>query len=198
MVTVLDQLVKLLAKLPGVGPKSASRMAFHLIKTDKEYTARLATAISEIQDKIFPCSICGSFTEEDPCPICSDPNRNRTLLCVVEQPQDVLTIIASGSYDGLFHVLGGALSPLEGIGPADLNFSGMMKRLAEGVFEEVVIATNPTEEGDTTAMYIKHLLKDKNIIVTRLAAGLPIGGDLEYADRLTLARSMRGRIRYQD
>ncbi|MDX9810343.1 MAG: recombination mediator RecR [Sphaerochaetaceae bacterium] len=196
--TTLDELVRLFSKLPGIGPKSASRLAFHLIKTDSAYNERLATAIAEIQQRIFPCSVCGSFTETDPCPICSDPNRNRRLLCVVEQPQDVMTINASGAYDGLYHVLGGALSPLDGIGPADLQFSSMIKRLNQGDFEEIIIATNPTEEGDTTAMYIKYLLKDRSYNITRLASGLPIGGDLEYADRLTLARSLRGRVKFQD
>lgn len=194
----LDQLVKLLSRLPGIGPKSATRLAFHLIKSDGGYNEQLAQAIDTIQHRIFPCSICGSFTETDPCPICCDPNRNQHLLCVVEQPQDVMTIIASGAYDGLYHVLGGALSPLDGIGPGDLNFSGMLKRIEQGSFEEVVIATNPTEEGDTTAMYIRHLLKGKSIAITRLASGLPIGGDLEYADRLTLARSLRGRVKFQE
>lgn len=194
----LDQLVKLLSRLPGIGPKSASRLTFHLIKSDPLYNEHLAEAIGTIQERIFPCSLCGSFTEQDPCPICSDPHRNRSLMCVVEQAQDVITILASGAYDGLFHVLGGALSPLEGIGPGDLNFTGLMNRLNEGAFEELIIATNPTEEGDTTAMYIRHLLKDSSLVLTRLASGLPIGGDLEYADRLTLARSMRGRVKYQD
>lgn len=194
----LDQLVKLLSRLPGIGPKSASRLAFHLIKSDPLYNEHLAEAIGTIQERIFPCSLCGSFTEIDPCPICSDPQRNRSLMCVVEQPQDVITILASGAYDGLFHVLGGALSPLEGIGPGNLNFAGLMNRLNEGTFQELIIATNPTEEGDTTAMYIRHLLKESSLVLTRLASGLPIGGDLEYADRLTLARSMRGRVKYQD
>lgn len=194
--TSLEILAKQLSRLPGIGPKSASRLAFHLIKSDREFNKQLATLIDEIQDLVFPCSICGSYTETDPCPICTDASRDRSLLCVVEEPQDVITITASGSYNGLFHVLGGALSPLEGIGPDKLDFTNLMKRIGEGTFTEVIIATNPTEEGDTTAMYVRHLLKGKGVSVTRLASGLPIGGDLEYADRLTLARSMRGRVEF--
>jgi len=198
-VTALEQLAKNLSRLPGIGPKSATRLSYYFIKSDKQFNVQLASQIASIQDVIFPCSICGSYTETDPCPFCSDPNRDSSLLCVVEQPQDVVTIAASGSYNGLFHVLGGALSPLDGIGPEHLNFRGMMKRIEDGSFSELIIATNPTEEGDTTAMYIRHLLRNKEqVAVTRLASGLPIGGDLEYADRVTLARSMRGRIKFGD
>jgi recombination protein RecR len=190
-------LIKSLTRLPGIGPKSASRMAYHLIKTDKSYNLTLAEAIATIGEKIFPCSICGSFTETDPCPICSDTGRDRSLICVVEEPQDVLTIQSSGAYTGLYHVLGGAISPLDGVGPEHLSFAKLLKRIDEGSFGELIIATNPTEEGDTTALYIRHLLKDHSeISITRLASGLPIGGDLEYADRITLARSLRGRVRF--
>ncbi len=197
MMTALDTLIKSLTRLPGIGPKSASRMAYHLIKTDKSYNLTLAEAIATIGEKIFPCSICGSFTETDPCPICSDTGRDRSLICVVEEPQDVLTIQASGAYTGLYHVLGGAISPLDGVGPEHLSFAKLLKRIDEGSFGELIIATNPTEEGDTTALYIRHLLKDHSeISITRLASGLPIGGDLEYADRITLARSLRGRVRF--
>lgn len=196
--TSLEILAKQLSRLPGIGPKSAARLSFHLIKSDPEYNRQLSTLIADIQDLVFPCSICGSYTEDDPCPLCTDTSRDRSLLCVVEEPQDVITIVSSGSYNGLFHVLGGALSPLEGIGPDKLDFTNLMKRIEEGSFSEVIIATNPTEEGDTTAMYVRHLLKGKGLTVTRLASGLPIGGDLEYADRLTLARSMRGRVEFGD
>lgn len=195
--TALEQLARNLSRLPGIGPKSASRIAYHLIKTDPTYNQLLADDISHIQEVIFPCSVCGSYTETDPCPFCTDPSRNQSLLCVVEQPQDVVTISASGAYDGLFHVLGGAISPLDGVGPEHLSFDKLMRRIDEGTFTEIIIATNPTEEGDTTALYIRHLLKDKpELSITRLASGLPIGGDLEYADRLTLARSLRGRIKF--
>lgn len=194
--TALESLAKLLSRLPGVGPKSASRIAFSLIKTPKDYNRLLAQDIATIQDKVHPCSICGSFTETDPCPVCTDASRDRSMLCIVEQPQDVLTIQASGAYNGLFHVLGGAINPLNGVGPENLSFAKLMERIEEGSFQEIIIATNPTEEGDTTALYIRHILKDHSELnLTRLASGLPIGGDLEYADRTTLMRSFRGRVR---
>nr|WP_319473370.1 recombination mediator RecR [uncultured Sphaerochaeta sp.] len=193
--TALENLIQTLSRLPGIGPKSASRLAYHLIKTEKSYNQNLSQAIATIQDRIFPCSICGSFTEADPCPVCSDASRDRTLLCVVEEPQDVLTIQSSGAYNGLYHVLGGAISPLDGVGPEQLSFSRLLQRIKEGQFTELIIATNPTEEGDTTALYIRHILKEHTeLSITRLASGLPIGGDLEYADRITLARSLRGRV----
>lgn len=195
--TALENLAKLLSRLPGVGPKSASRIAFSLINTSKDYNDLLAKSIAEIKDKVKPCSICGSFTENDPCPVCSDPMRDRSQLCIVEQPQDVITIQASGAYSGLFHVLGGAINPLNGVGPENLSFEKLMQRINEGTFKEIIIATNPTEEGDTTALYIRHILKDRTELnLTRLASGLPVGGDLEYADRTTLTRSFRGRIQF--
>lgn len=194
--TALESLAKLLSRLPGVGPKSASRIAFSLIKTPKDFNRLLAQDIATIQDKVHPCSICGSFTETDPCPVCTDASRDKAMLCIVEQPQDVLTIQASGAYNGLFHVLGGAINPLNGVGPENLSFAKLMERIEEGSFQEIIIATNPTEEGDTTALYIRHILKDHSELnLTRLASGLPIGGDLEYADRTTLMRSFRGRVR---
>jgi recombination protein RecR len=195
--TALETLIQTLSRLPGIGVKSASRLASHLIKTEKSYNQNLAQAIATIQEKVFPCSECGSFTETDPCPVCGDPTRDRSQICVVEQPQDVVTLQASGAYNGLYHVLGGAISPLDGIGPEHLSFSKLLKRIEHGSFSELIIATNPTEEGDTTALYIRHILKDHpELAITRLASGLPIGGDLEYADRITLARSMRGRVRF--
>ncbi|MBO6000630.1 MAG: recombination protein RecR [Spirochaetales bacterium] len=195
--TALENLSKLLSRLPGVGPKSASRIAFSLINTPKDYNDLLAQSIAEIKDKVRPCSICGSFTETEICPVCSDSMRDRTQLCIVEQPQDVLSIQASGAYNGLFHVLGGAINPLNGVGPENLSFSQLLKRIDEGSFKEIIIATNPTEEGDTTALYIRHILKDREgLTLSRLASGLPIGGDLEYADRTTLTRSFRGRISF--
>ncbi len=195
--TALENLIQTLSRLPGIGPKSASRLAYHLIKTEKSYNQNLSQAIATIQERIFPCSICGSFTETDPCPVCSDASRDRSLLCVVEEPQDVLTIQSSGAYNGLYHVLGGAISPLDGVGPEQLSFSRLLQRIKEGQFRELIIATNPTEEGDTTALYIRHILKEHTeLSITRLASGLPIGGDLEYADRITLARSLRGRVTF--
>jgi recombination protein RecR len=198
MMNAIEELARTLSKLPGIGPKTASRLAYHLIKTDGSFNKTLGEQIETIKDKIFPCSVCGSFTETDPCPYCTDMTRDRTLLCIVEQPQDVVTIASSGVYNGLFHVLGGAINPLEGIGPSQLNFSSLKKRIAEGGFKELIIATNPTDEGDTTALFIKSMFKDRqDLQITRLASGLPIGGDLEYADRLTLARSLRGRTNLQ-
>ena len=194
--TAIEDLIRLLKHLPGMGEKSASRLAYHLIKTDESYNRALGEAIAEIKEKIHPCPVCGCYTEDDICQYCATEDRDRGLLCVVEEPQDVLSIASSGAYNGLFHVLGGAIDPLSGIGPDALSFPQLMKRISDGSFREIIIATNPTEEGDTTALYIRHLLKDRNdIALTRLASGLPIGGDLGYADKLTLARSMRGRIR---
>ncbi len=194
--TALENLAKTLSRLQGIGPKSANRIAYSLIKTPKEFNRILAENIATIQDKVKSCSICGSYTETEPCPVCSDATKDKSLLCIVEQPQDVVTILSSGAYNGLFHVLGGAINPLNGIGPENLSFDSLLKRIDEGQFKEIIIATNPTEEGDTTALYIRYLLKNKpELILTRLASGLPIGGDLEYADRTTLTHSLRGRIK---
>ncbi|MBR1937724.1 MAG: recombination protein RecR [Spirochaetales bacterium] len=190
----IDDLIKLLSRLPGVGGKSAARMTYRLIGTDPNYNKRLGEAIATLQDRIHKCPICGSFTEIDPCPICQDERRDRSIICVVEQSQDVITIQNSGAYTGLFHVLGGAISPLNSIGPDQLTFSSLRKRIEEGSFKEIIIATNPNEEGDITALYIKRMFKDRDIKITRLAAGLPVGGDLEYADRKTLEISLKARM----
>ena len=194
--TALDELIRLIKKLPGMGEKSATRLAYHLIKTDESYNKALASGIATLQEKIHPCPICGCFTESDICEYCSSATRDNSQLCIVEQPQDVISITSSGVYNGLFHVLGGAINPINGIGPDSLNFRSLRDRVASGKFREIIIATNPTEEGDTTALYICHIFKDNpDIEITRLASGLPIGGDLGYADKLTLARSLRGRIK---
>ena len=194
--TALDELTRLLKKLPGMGEKSATRLAYHLIKTDESYNNALAEAIATLKERIHPCPICGCFTESDICEFCSSPIRDKTVLCIVEQPQDVISISSSGIYNGLFHVLGGAINPINGIGPDALSFKQLRIRIEEGNFKEIIIATNPTEEGDTTALYIRQMLKDKpNIELTRLASGLPIGGELGYVDKLTLARSLRGRVK---
>lgn len=192
----IEELVKLLSRLPGIGSKSASRIAYHLIAGDEAYNKALGESICQIKERIHFCPTCGAYAEDDECEYCSDPRRDQSLLCVVEQPQDVVTIASSGSYQGLFHVLGGAIDPMEGIGPEQLSLAQLKHRVEEGSFKEVVIATNPTEEGDTTALYIRQLLKPYGLSITRLASGLPIGGDLEYADRLTLARSIRGRVSF--
>ena len=189
----LDDVINSLSRLPGVGKKSAARIAHHLLKSDQSVCERLAHDITVLHERIRPCRICGSYTEEELCPVCQDPGRDRTLLCVVEQPQDVQTIEAVHEFTGLFHVLGGVIAPLDGIGPDQLRLSELVARIQEGEIKEVILATNPTVEGDTTALYIQRILRNLNVTVTRLASGLPVGGDLEYADRLTLARSFRGR-----
>jgi recombination protein RecR len=190
----IEELIGALSRLPGIGSKSASRLAYYLIQNNKEDNRQLGRLIGTIQDKIRLCTICGSFTEEEHCRICSDPNRDTDLLCVVEQPQDVFTIEAAGIYYGLYHVLQGAISPLDGIGPQQLSIGQLLRRLDAGSFQEIILATNPTEAGDTTALYITQLLKPYQVKVSRLASGLPVGGDLEYTDKVTLARSLRGRV----
>lgn len=173
------------------------RVAWHLLKTDSAYARALADSIATLKDAVRFCSICGSYTEHDPCDVCLSPTRDRGIVCVVEQPQDVMTIEASHEFRGLYHVLGGLISPLDGVGPDKLRIQALLVRLAgsgSGV-AEIVVATNPTVEGDTTALYLKKILEPTGLSVTRLATGIPVGGDLEYADRLTLARSFRGRTR---
>ncbi|MDR1238999.1 MAG: recombination mediator RecR [Treponema sp.] len=191
----LDRLVGLLSRLPGVGKKSAGRMAYHILDGDPSYARLLAEELAGLHQAIRRCGVCGSFTETDPCPICSDSSRDRSLICVVERAQDVRVIEESGEFRGLFHVLGGLIAPLEGIGPGDLSIGQLLNRLREGKVRELILAVNPTVEGDTTALYLQKLLKDFDVEVTRLASGLPVGGDLEYADRLTLSRSFRGRVK---
>lgn len=190
----LDDLVNLLSRLPGVGKKSAARMAFFLLKGDGQYAAMLARHIGSIKESVRFCARCGSYAEQDLCDVCMSPSRDKHLMCVVEQPHDVLTIEASREYYGLFHVLGGLISPLDGIGPESLRLDRLHSRVVDMGIREVVIATNPTVEGDTTALYVKKILEDTGASISRLATGIPVGGDLEYADRLTLARSFRGRI----
>lgn len=195
----LEDLVTLFTRLPGIGRKSALRMTYYLLKADPRFAQSLAEQIASLQDQIKFCSVCGSYTESDPCPVCSGLDRDRRILCVVEQPQDVITIEASREYRGLYHVLGGLLSPLDGIGPDKLRIASLIQRIRKSrnesvPIQEVVLATNPTVEGDTTALYIRKVLEQEGVAVTRLATGIPVGGDLEYADRLTLARSFRGRM----
>ena len=192
----LDEITESFSRLPGIGKKSAARIANHLLRADSVFMARFANQIATLQEKIKACSVCGSWTEEDPCPICSAINRDRTLICVVEQPQDVVTIESSREFNGLFHVLGGVISPLEGMTPDKLRIQSLLERVKNEGVKEVILATNPTVEGDTTALFIQRLLRETGVAVTRLASGLPVGGDLEYADRLTLARSFRGRTSF--
>lgn len=191
--TVIDELADSFSRLPGIGKKTATRLVHHLLKVDQGFLERFAYQLSSLHSRITYCSVCGSCAESDPCPICTDPLRDKTLLCVVEQPQDIDIIEASHEYRGFFHVLGGLIAPLDGIGPEQLRIASLIERIHQGETEEVIIATPPTIEGDTTALYVNKLLSPIGIKVTRLASGLPVGGDLEYADKLTLARSFRGR-----
>jgi len=193
--TALDRLVTLLSKLPGVGKKSATRMAYHILDNDSAYARALADELAVIHQAILRCGICGGFTETDPCPICSDPGRDTSLICVVERARDLRIIEESREFQGIFHVLGGLIAPLEGVGPGDLAIGKLVTRLKTQNVKEIVLALNPTVEGDTTALYIQKTLKDFPVEITRLASGLPVGGDIEYTDRLTLSRSFRGRIK---
>ncbi|RKX76542.1 MAG: recombination protein RecR [Spirochaetes bacterium] len=190
----LDLLIKNLSKLPGIGRKSASRIAYYLLKQDREFSENLSRLIKQLKERIKVCSICGNYTETNPCEICTDPARDRTVICVVERSEDVYIIESTNEYSGLYHVLMGALSPIDGIGPKDLLIDKLLKRVEEGNVKEVIIATNPTVEGDTTALYLVKQLEPTGVKITRLASGLPVGGDLEYADRLTLTRSLKGRM----
>lgn len=189
----LDRLIALVSRLPGLGKKSATRIAYHVLAGSPAFARQLAESLAGIHDAIRRCSECGSYTETDPCSICDDPLRDREVICVVEQPQDVVALEASGEYRGLYHVLGGVIAPLEGVGPGDLTIGSMVQRIRAGQVHEVILATNPTVEGDTTALYLANQCHELGVRVTRLALGLPVGGDLEYTDRLTIARSLRGR-----
>jgi recombination protein RecR len=192
--TVLDRLITQFSRLPGIGRKSASRIVYHLLTADPAFAARLAEDIGTLHDRIRRCSVCGAFTETEVCEICSDPGRDRSVMCVLEQPQDIAVIESSGEYRGMYHVLFGVISPLDGIGPEQLNLGGLPARLSREETQELILATNPTVDGDATALYLKRLFEPSGIRITRLALGLPVGGDLEYADRLTVARSLRGRM----
>lgn len=189
----LARLIEALHRLPGIGPKTAQRLAFYLLGCREEEAFGLAQAIMEARQRIRPCSICANLTDVDPCGICRDPGRDRGVICVVEQPRDVVAVERTGEYRGLYHVLHGALSPLDGIGPEDLKIDRLLDRLREGQVREVILATNPNTEGEATATYLARLCRPLGVRVTRLAHGLPVGGDLEYADELTLGRALAGR-----
>jgi recombination protein RecR len=189
----LSNLVERFQTLPGVGRKTAERLAFHILKSSKNEAIKLANAISELKDKVSLCTVCNSLTETDPCDICSDPERDKATICVVEEPGDVFSIERIGEYNGVYHVLMGVLSPLDGIGPDELKISGLEKRAGQDGVKEVILATNPNVEGEATAMYLAKLLASENLDVTRIARGLPMGGDLEYADEVTLSKAMSGR-----
>lgn len=189
----LERLVGNLSKLPGLGRKSASRIAHYLLRADEALVRSLSEDLRLLRQTIHGCSICGTYTDVDPCGICTDPQRDRATICVVEEPRDVLTIESIHEHHGLYHVLMGAISPIDGVGPDHLRIASLVERVQLGGIREVILATNPTVEGETTALYLVKALKATGVKVSRIAFGLPVGGDLEFADKQTLARSFRGR-----
>ena len=190
---VVQELIDELSRLPGVGPKSAQRIAFHLLQSDDDQAKKLAEVLLEVKERVRFCEVCGNVSEEDRCNICRDSRRNQTMICVVEESKDVQAIERTREYRGLYHVLGGAISPIEGIGPDQLRIKELLGRLSNAEIVEVIIATDPNMEGEATATYIARMLSTLGINVTRLASGLPVGGDLEYADEVTLGRAFAGR-----
>lgn len=196
MTDSLEKLIEEFSKFPGIGKKTAQRMAFYILKGKKEEAETLAKAILDVKEKVKYCSICFNITEEDPCVVCKDEKRDRSIICVVEEANDVVALEKTEQYDGLFHVLGGVLSPLDGVGPDDLKIKELLLRLKEKEVKEVILATNPNTEGEATAIYIAKLIKPLGIKVTRIARGLPAGGDLEYADQVTLANAIEGRVEF--
>jgi recombination protein RecR len=193
-VSAIEELVAELAKLPGIGRKTAQRLTFFLLKQPAETAERLAEAIRRVRGRVTACGSCGNLSEDDPCPICRDPRRDAALLCVVEESADVGAIERAGRYRGLYHVLGGRLSPLEGVGPDQLHLAQLVARVSNGSgVREVIVATNPSMEGEATATYLQQVLKPSGVRVTRIARGLPVGGDLEYADAVTIAQALSAR-----
>ena len=189
----LQRLLDELGRLPGIGPKSAQRIAYYLLEADAEEARRLATAILEVKQQVHFCPICFSYATRDTCDVCSDASRDRTTICVVSEPRDVSAIERTGSYHGLYHVLGGVISPMDKIGPEQLCVKELLSRLASGEVQEVILATNPDVEGETTATYLSRIIRPLGVRVSRLASGLPVGGDLEYADEVTLGRAIEAR-----
>ena len=189
----LQDLIDELGQLPGVGPKSAQRMALHLLEAEPEDVERLTTAINAVRHQVKHCVVCGNLTEDDECSICRDPRRDPSVICVVQEPKDIQAIENSRVFRGRYHVLGGAIDPIHGIGPDQLSIRQLLGRLSDGVVQEVIIATNPNIEGEATASYLARTLATIGVTTTRLAMGLPVGGDLEYADSITLGRAMEGR-----
>jgi recombination protein RecR len=190
---VVQDLIDELGRLPGIGPKSAQRIAFHLLQADEPDVRRLAEVLIEVKARVRFCSICFNVSEDDLCRICRDPRRDLTVLCVVEEYKDVVAIERTREFKGRYHVLGGAISPIDGIGPEQLRVRELMMRLSDGTVTELILATDPNLEGEATATYLTRMLKDLDLTVTRLASGLPVGGDLEYADEVTLGRALAGR-----
>lgn len=191
----IARVVDELSRLPGVGPKTAQRLTYHLLRAPSEQAQALAEAIMELKQRVVLCSQCFNITEHSPCEVCSNAQRDRARICVVEEPLDVVALERTGEYKGLYHVLHGAISPIEGIGPDELKVRELLRRLEPGDVDEVILATNPNLEGDATAMYITRLVQPLGVTVTRLARGLPVGGDLEYADEITLGNALAGRSR---
>jgi recombination protein RecR len=189
----ISRLIQELAKLPGIGEKTASRLTMHILRTSKENAEALARAILEVKEKIRFCSQCFNLTDQDPCRICQDPKRNREILCVVSSPEDLVALEKSGGFRGLYHVLHGVLSPLEGVGPKDLRLDELLSRLKGGENKEVILATNPSVEGEATAQYLSQIIKPLGVRVTRIARGVPMGGDLQYIDEITLSKSLENR-----
>ena len=189
----LQRLVEELQRLPGIGQKSAQRLAFHILRTPREDADRLADAVREVKERVTYCSICSNITDSDPCAYCRNDTRDRTIICVVEEPQNIASIERSRDFKGVYHVLMGVLSPLQGIGPDDLRIKSLLTRLAGGSVAEVILATNPTVDGEATAIYLARLLKPLGVKVTRIAMGVPVGSDLEYADEVTMHKAMEGR-----
>jgi recombination protein RecR len=189
----LVRLIDEFKKLPGIGAKSAQRLAFHILRTPRIETDRLCEAVRDVKERVTYCSVCNHITDIDPCSICADESRNRRLICVVEEPQNVAVVEKTREFRGLYHVLMGALSPLQGVGPDDLKIKGLLERVDSGGIEEVILATNPTVEGEATAIYLARLLKPLGVRVTRIATGIPVGSDLEYTDEVTMGKAMEGR-----
>lgn len=192
----VERLINFLARLPGIGRKSAGRLAFHILKMSKEEALELAGAITDVKEKVGFCSVCFNISEDDPCFICTDGNRTRDIICVIEEASDLVALEKAEGFRGVYHILGGRISPLDGIGPDDLKIAQLLERVKDGV-KEIVIATNPNVEGEATALYLAKLIKPLGIKITRIARGLPVGGDLEYADGVTLSRALEGRQEIQ-
>jgi len=189
----LTRLVEQLQRLPGIGAKGAQRLAFHVLKNPREDADRLCEAIRDVKERVTYCSVCNNITDSDPCVYCTGPTRDGRVICVVEEPQNVTVVEKTQGFKGLYHVLMGALSPLQGVGPDDIKIKGLLSRVAGGTVEEVILATNPNVEGEATALYLARLLKPLGVRVTRIAMGIPVGSDLEYADEVTMTRAMEGR-----
>jgi recombination protein RecR len=192
-VSAIDDLVSEFSRLPTIGRKSAMRLTYHLLRQPGDQSRRLAAALVALIEKVKPCTECGNLTEVSPCALCADPRRDRSLICVVEEASDIPSIERTGEYRGLYHVLGGRLAPLDGIGPDDLSVGALVRRVTDGAVTEVIIATNPKLEGEATALYLQEQLREAGVTVSRLARGLPIGGDLEYADGVTIVQALAAR-----